>query len=106
MASKIKDWYMQNDLMPGSGGTFRVRGTYTVANPGITPILEKARIQDKSMGLNLELKLVQEEGIFTQVQTDKEVCFEMPGNHGDIQWVNVLLDGKLVITVTERITTS
>ncbi|MEG0858572.1 MAG: hypothetical protein RSD81_22005 [Pseudomonas sp.] len=106
MTSKIKDWYIQHDLMPGSGGSFRVIGTFTVANPGIVPVLEKARIQDKSMGLNLELKLVQEDGMFTQVLTEKEVRFEMPGDHRDIPWVNVLHEGKLLSTINKVITTN
>ena len=106
MKSKITDWYIQNDLMPGSGGTFRVRGTFTVANPGITPVLEKARMQDKSMALNLELKLIQEDGMFMQVQTAKEVCFEMPGDHSDIPWVNVLHEGEHLGMVDKIITTS
>lgn len=107
MTIPSKDWTLQHDVMPGiGGGTFRVRGTLTVANPGITPVLEKARIQDRSMALNLELKLVQEEGMFMQVQTDKEVCFEMPGNHSDIPWVNVLHDGKHLCTINKIVTTN
>ncbi|PSS57351.1 hypothetical protein [Pseudomonas sp. BBP2017] len=107
MSIKTSDWSIQNDLMPGiGGGRFRVRGTITVAHPGITPVLVKPALQDKSFALNLELKLVQEDGIFTQVQTDKEVCFEMSGDHSYIPRVNVLHDGEHLTTIKKIITTN
>ena len=107
MTITSKDWIIQNDRMPGiGGGTFRVRGTLTVANPGVTPVLERARIQDRSMALNLELKLVQEEGMFSQVQTEKEVCFEMSGDHSYIPCVRVLHEGEILAIVDEIITTN
>ncbi|MBH3426752.1 hypothetical protein [Pseudomonas alkylphenolica] len=107
MTIETKDWTLQNDLMPGpDGACFRVRGTVTVAHPGIKPVLEQARIQDKSYALNLELKLEEETGSFLSVLTDKEVCFELPGDHSEIPWVNILHDGKRLITVKKVITTS
>lgn len=99
-------WTIQNDRMPGSGGSFRVRGTVTVAHPGITPVLVKPDLQDKSFALNLNLELVQEEGIFPQVLTDKAVYFEMPGNHSNIPFVRVFHEGKLLTTVDKIITTN
>ncbi|KJK06724.1 MULTISPECIES: hypothetical protein [Pseudomonas] len=107
MTIKTKDWSIQNDLMPGiGGGSFRVRGTITVANPGIKPVLVKAKIQDKSFGLNLELQLEQEEGMFMQMLTDKEVCFEMSGDHSYIPWVNVIHEGEQLTTIKKVITTN
>ncbi|MDD2047162.1 hypothetical protein [Pseudomonas putida] len=107
MTIATKDWTIQNDLMPGiGGGSFRVRGTVTVAHPGITPVLVKPDLQDKSFALNLKLELVQAEGIFTQVQTDKEVCFEMSGDHSYIPCVRVFHEGGLLTTVDEIITTN
>ncbi|MFQ6575258.1 hypothetical protein [Pseudomonas sp. UM16] len=107
MAIKTKDWSIQNDLMPGiGGGSFRVRGTITVANPGVNPVLVKARIQDKSFGLNLELQLEQVEGMFMQMLTDKDVCFEMSGDHSYIPFVNVLHEGEHLTTIKKIITTS
>lgn len=107
MTIKTKDWSIQNDLMPGiGGGSFRVRGTITVANPGVNPVLVKARIQDKSFGLNLELQLEQEEGMFIQMLTDKVVCFEMSGDHSYIPFVNVLHEGEHLTTIKKVITTS
>jgi len=107
MTIETKDWTIQNDLMPGiGGGTFRVRGTVTVAHPGITPILVKPALQDKSLALNLKLELVKEPGIFTQVQTDKEVCFEMSGDHSYIPCVKVLHENEVLTTIDEIITTN
>ncbi|MNE27765.1 hypothetical protein D3C80_1211860 [compost metagenome] len=107
MTIATKDWTIQNDLMPGiGGGSFRVRGTVTVAHPGITPVLVKPDLQDRSLALNLKLELVQEEGIFTQVQTDKEVCFEMSGDHSYIPCVRVLHQGEILAIVDEIITTN
>lgn len=105
MTIATMDWSIQNDRMPGSGDSFRVRGTVTVAHPGITPVLVKPDIQDKSFALNLDLELVQEEGMFSQVLTDKVVCFEMPGNHSNIPFVRVFHEGELLTIVDEIITT-
>ncbi|TDF83529.1 hypothetical protein E1573_11465 [Pseudomonas sp. H9] len=100
-----KDWCIYHTLTPGVGAeSFQVRGTITVAHPGVTPTLVKAVRQDRSYALNLELKLEQGEGMAIQVLTDKEVCFEMAGNHSDIPWVNVLHEGELLTTVTKVIT--
>lgn len=106
MMISSKDWRIHHNLMPGvDGNSFKVRGTVTVANPGIKATLEKARIQDKSFALNLELKLEQESGLTVQVITDQEACFEMLGDHSSIPWVNIFHEGKLLTTVTEVIIT-
>lgn len=107
MSIETKDWTIQNDQMPSAGGgCFRVRGTITVAHPGINPVLVEAPIQDKSFALNLELKLEEQAGSFLTVLTEKVVCFERRGDHSEIPWVNVLHEGKHLTTVKKVITTS
>lgn len=105
MTIKTKDWCIHHNLMPGVDMNFTVRGIVTVANPGITPTLEKTPLQDKSFALNLELKLEQESDLAIQVLTDQDVSFKMLGDHSNIPKVNIFYEGKLLTTVTKTITT-
>ncbi|MEF9896841.1 MAG: hypothetical protein RR736_06140 [Pseudomonas sp.] len=106
MTIQSKDWHAQNDRMPSTEGPrFRVRGTVTVDSPSFTPVLTMAQIQDKSAGINLELKFEQEEGMFLAVVTEKQVAFEMPGVDYTIPWVHVFHEGKLLYTIKDIATT-
>lgn len=94
MSIKTKNWTAQIDRMPVAP-SFRTVGIVTVAHPGITPKLEMSAIQDKSFDLRLELKLENSNEISLQVETDKEVKYEVPGD-SNVTGVSIFYEGKLL----------
>jgi hypothetical protein len=94
MSIKTKDWTAQIDRMPGAA-SFRAFGTVTVAHTGITPVLERTALQDKSFDLRLELKLENSNKVSLQVETDKFVEYKAMGN-SNVTGVSIFYDGKLL----------
>ncbi|MFU2328465.1 hypothetical protein [Pseudomonas sp. NFX98] len=94
MSIKTKGWTAQIDRMPGAA-SFRTFGTVTVAHTGITPMLEKTAIQDKSFDLRLELKLVKSNEVSLQVETDKFVEYKVMGD-SNVTGVSIFYEGKLL----------
>jgi hypothetical protein len=98
MSIQTKNWTVQIDRMP-SAASFRVFGTVTVANSGITPKLVPSEVQDTPF-LPLELILEPANGVSMQVLTDKVVEYKIPGNH-DITSVGILYNGGLLHYIDE-----
>ncbi|MHC8323176.1 hypothetical protein ACYZT4_21250 [Pseudomonas sp. GB2N2] len=94
MSIKTKDWTAQIDRMPGAQ-SFRTFGIVTVANTGITPILVRTALQDKSFDLRLELKLENSGEVSLQVETDKCVEYKVPGD-SNVTGVSIFYKDKLV----------
>lgn len=93
MSIQNKDWYARINKMPGlSGPTLLVTGTVTVPNSNTEPNLVVAAIQDKSLGLRLELQL-ESKGIGLTVLTDKAVAFSQPSTY-DVPHISIFHDGK------------
>jgi hypothetical protein len=65
-----RNWRAWIDLMPPNPGDFQVTGEVYVSNPGIRPELTPAIPQGINPAiLLLDLKLVQQPGMWTQVMT-------------------------------------
>jgi len=93
MSIQTKDWYARINKMPGlSGPTLLVTGTVTVPNSNTEATLEVAAIQDKSLGLRLELKF-ESKGIGMTVLTEKPVSFSQPTTY-DVPHISIFHDGK------------
>lgn len=90
MTIESKGWSARQD-----GNQLLVEGTVTVAHPGINPVLEPSRRQDRSFSLNLDLKLHVQEGSFIQVLSEKSVTFETTVDNR-VPGVNVFHEDKLV----------
>ncbi|WP_442110967.1 hypothetical protein [Pseudomonas sp. NUPR-001] len=105
MTIETKDWRYQVDPISGSDDMrVTVRGTVTVAHPGIKPTLVKGRKLRRDGSEPLDLKLEQEAGTFIQVKTDKEVCFEVidiPGNQPKLVHVRILHERAEIATLFE-----
>jgi hypothetical protein len=93
MSLQTKNWTVQIDRMPGAV-SFRVLGTITVANSGITPKLVPSEVQDTPF-LPLELVLERTDCISLPVLTDKVVEYKIPGNYA-ITGVGIFYDGGLL----------
>ena len=93
MSIQTKDWTAQIDRMPGAA-SFRVFGTVTVANSGITPKLVLSQVQDTPF-LPLELVLERTADISLPVLTDKIVEYKVLGNHAPTS-VGVFYNGGLL----------
>ncbi|WP_223455246.1 MULTISPECIES: hypothetical protein [unclassified Pseudomonas] len=102
MSIQTKNWTVQIDRMPGAA-SFRVFGTVTVANSGITPKLVPSQIQDTPF-LPLELVLEPADGVSLPVLTDKVVEYKIPGNHA-ITSVGIFYDGGLLHHIDEILIT-
>ncbi|MDO7898506.1 hypothetical protein [Pseudomonas citrulli] len=94
MNIKTNDWTAQINRMPGDA-FFRVTGTVTLPNSGVTPRLERSQLQDKSFDLRLELKLESSDGVFLQVMTDKPVEYKVAGN-SNVTGVSIFYEGELL----------
>lgn len=75
----IKNLIAYNSDVPGEPTYFEVQGTVTVAHPGIEPVLVEPKVRHRGGWETLELLLVEKEGIFTQVVTEKNVFFRREG---------------------------
>jgi hypothetical protein len=93
MSIQTKNWNAQIDRMPGAA-SFRVFGTVTVANSGITPKLVPSKVQDTPF-LPLELVLERADGSSLAVLTDKLVEYKVTGNY-DATGVGIFYDGALL----------
>ncbi|MFJ4344946.1 hypothetical protein [Pseudomonas sp. NPDC089401] len=67
-----------NDKRNGQN-RFKVYGTVTVDNPGITPVLREPTRRHRGAWEVLQLELVDDGGITLQVLTEKTVHFEREG---------------------------
>lgn len=79
MTIETKDWYAQNDKMPGPPGSakFRVRGKVTVNHPGIEAhLVPYDGMPMPGPAMRLSLKLQDQGGIHTAVLTEKEVSYQ------------------------------
>lgn len=93
MSIQTKDWYARINKMPGlSGPTLLVSGTVTVPNSNTEATLVVAAIQDKSLGLRLELQL-ESKGIGLTVLTEKAVSLSQPSTY-DVTHISIFHDGK------------
>lgn len=93
MTIDSKGWTARQD-----GNQLYVEGTVTVAHPGIDPVLEPSRLQDRSFNLNLDLKLQEQDGSFIQVLTEKTVTFEKTVNN-HVPVVHVLSETGMVTSL-------
>jgi hypothetical protein len=75
----IKNLIAYNNDVPGEPTYFEVQGTVTVAHPGIEPVLVEPKVRHRGGWEVLELQLMKKEGFFTQVVTQKNVCFRREG---------------------------
>jgi len=75
----IKNLIAYNNDVPGEPTYFEVQCTVTVAHPGIEPVLVAPKVRHRGGWETLELQLVEKDGIFTQVVTDKDVFFRREG---------------------------
>jgi len=103
MSIKTKDWTAQIDRMPGAA-SFRTFGTVTVAHAGITPVLERTALQDKSFDLRLELKLENSNEYTLPVEIDKFVEYKAMGN-SNVTGVSIFYEGKLLHHIDEVLIT-
>lgn len=94
MNIKSKNWTAQIDRMPPSP-SFRTYGTVTVAHPGLTPVLERDLMQDKSFDLRLILSFQQCDKTTAQVETDKFVEYKVMGP-SNVTGVSIYFEGELV----------
>ncbi|MET0125446.1 MAG: hypothetical protein ABW209_08095 [Pseudomonas caspiana] len=95
-----KDWYARINKMPGlSGPTLLVSGTVTVPNSNTQPILVAADIQDKSLGLRLELQF-ESKGTGLTVMTEKAVAFSQASTY-DVPNITIFHDGKELIRIND-----
>ncbi|WP_085723601.1 hypothetical protein [Pseudomonas sp. R37(2017)] len=102
MSIQTKNWTVQIDRMPGAT-SFRVSGTITVANSGITPRLVPSQVQDTPF-LPLELVLEAADGVSLPALKDKVVEYKIPGNH-DITSVGIFYNGGLLHYIDEILIT-
>ncbi|BBH48755.1 hypothetical protein [Pseudomonas sp. KU43P] len=99
MTIESKDWYAQNNTMPGDQ-FFRVYGKVTVNHPGIEPVLvpyEGPQFLDLAM--RLTLKLVEHEGIFPAVVCEKNVSFSAEALTQNVPFVEIRHEGKRLISM-------
>jgi len=74
-----KNWYARVNQMPSTvGPTFTASGTVIVSSSAVHASLIMPPMQDKSLGLRLELVL-EEQGIGLTALTEKSVSFSVPG---------------------------
>jgi hypothetical protein len=93
-----KNWSARINVMPSvEGPTLTVFGTVIVANSAIDVSLEPSRIQDRSLGLNVDLVL-QERGHGLTALTDKSVSLSVPG-HVNTTHINIIHDGKVLTRI-------
>ena len=93
MSIENKDWYARINKMPGlSGPTLLVSGTVTVPNSNTQATLVVAAIQDKSLGLRLDLQL-QSNGVGLTVLTEQAVSFSQPSTY-DVPHVSIFHNGN------------
>jgi len=103
MNIKSKNWTAQIDRMPPSP-SFRTYGTVTVPHPGITPVLERDLMQDKSFGLRLILSFKTTDTITAQVETDKFVEYKEQGP-SNVTGVSIYFEGELVHHINDVLIT-
>lgn len=95
-----KNWQARKNKMPSPDGpTFVITGDVTVANSAVEACLQLSRIQDRSLGLNVDLVLV-EKGVGLAVLTEKSVSLTVPG-YQESTHVKIIHDGKVVGSVLQ-----
>ena len=93
-----KNWYARINKMPGlQEPSFLISGTVIVANSAIEATLIMPAIQDKSLGLRLELVL-EDKGIGLTVLTEKAVSLSLPG-YSEVTHVQIFHDGKELLRI-------
>lgn len=93
MSIQNKDWYARINKMPGlAGPTLLVSGTVTVPNTNTEATLAVTALQDKSLGLRLELQL-ESKGVGLTVLTDKAVSFSQPCT-SDVPHISIYHNGS------------
>ena len=102
MSIQTKNWTVQIDRMPGAA-SFRVFGTVTVANSGITPKLVLSQVQDTPF-LPLELVLERTADISLPVLTDKTVEYKVLENYAPTS-VGIFYNGGLLHHIDEIVIT-
>lgn len=92
MSIEAKDWKATINKMPGlSGPTLLVSGTVTLPNSATEATLVVAAIQDKSLGLRLDLQL-KSNGIGAAVMTEKAISFSQPSTY-DVPHITIFHEG-------------
>lgn len=93
-----KNWYARINKMPGTEGpTFIVSGTIIVANSAVEATLVMPALQDKSLGVRLEVVL-EDKGVGLTVLTDKAVSLSLPG-YAEVTHVQVFHDEKELVRI-------
>lgn len=98
MSIQNKDWYAQDDKMPGVN-TFRVSGTVTVPNSATQAILVPSTNHGAKNYLILDLKL-EENGIGAQVLTERKVTYTQPSGAA-INGVTVYHNGVELVVIKD-----
>jgi len=95
-----KNWSVRINKMPSlQGPSLTVTGTVIVGNSATEAVLVMPPMQDKSMGLRLELKLEQS-GAGTTALTEKSVTYSVAG-YDDTTHVTIFSEGKELIRVDD-----
>jgi hypothetical protein len=95
-----KNWTARINKMPSlQGPTFTVSGTVIVGNSATEACLAMAPVQDRSMGIRLELTLKEGAAGLT-VLTEKPVTLALQG-HVDTTHVVISHDGKELVTISD-----
>jgi hypothetical protein len=95
-----KNWSVRVNKMPSlEGPSLTVTGTIIVGNSATEAVLVLPPVQDKSMGLRLELELEQT-GAGATVLTEKFVTYSVAG-YDNTTHVTIFSDGKELIRIDD-----
>lgn len=98
MSIQNKDWYAQDDKMPGVN-TLKVSGIVTAPNSATTVALVRSAVPATFNHLCLDLKL-ENQGIGAQVLTDKKVTYTQPSG-ASITGVSIFYNGELLASISD-----
>ena len=93
-----KNWSARVNKMPSlEGPSLTVTGTVIVGNSATEAVLMQPTVQDKSLGLRLELKLEQT-AVGATALTEKTVSYSIAG-YDNTTHVTVFSDGKELVRI-------
>lgn len=102
MTIENKDWYAQDDKMPGVN-TLRVSGIVTVPDYTAVPVLTKSSRPTAFNHLSLDLR-IERHGIGAQVVNDQKVVYTQPSG-ADVASVSIYYNGELLTDINNVIIT-
>lgn len=98
MTIQTNGWYARDNRMPGAAA-FTVSGKVTVGSTATNVSLVPSALQDRSLGLRLDL-IVESGGIGLTVMTEKTATFTLPGR-SEITHVTVFYNGEELIQIND-----